>query len=103
VPTQAEYNALLTASTTKTWATNDGINGMTYTTTNGTLFFPAAGVRYGSTSTVQTTNGLYWSSEQSAATTAYMLYFTSTDPGTIAATGGKSNARSIRCVRPKIE
>jgi uncharacterized protein (TIGR02145 family) len=101
VPTSAEYDALLTASTTKTWGTSGGINGMTYTTTNGTLFFPAGGIREGTSSYSQTTYGSYWTSTQHRATAAYHLYFRSTDPGATAASN-KYFARPIRCVRPYV-
>jgi uncharacterized protein (TIGR02145 family) len=99
VPTWPEYDALLTASTTKTWGTSGGINGVTYTSTNGTLFFPAAGRRNGSTSNYHTTDGYYWSSTQNATTAAYRLVFYSTYPGYTSA-NTKYTAMSVRCVRP---
>jgi uncharacterized protein (TIGR02145 family) len=101
VPTLTEYEALLTASTTKTWGASGGINGMTYITTNGTLFFPAAGFREGSGSYHQTTLGRYWSSTQYNASNAYMLNFDSTTPGYISF-ANKSDARNVRCVRPYV-
>jgi uncharacterized protein (TIGR02145 family) len=104
VPTRQDIVDLLAASTTKTWGASGGINGMTYTSPNGTLFFPAGGYRNGSTPINQTSQGRYWSYEQPTtdATYAYHLYFHSTDPGTMP-TPLKYLAFSIRCVRPKIE
>jgi uncharacterized protein (TIGR02145 family) len=99
VPTLAEYEALLTASTTKTWGTSGGINGMTYATTNGTLFFPAAGYRYWTGSADRTSFGYYWTSTQEIATRVYHLYFHSTTPG-YTIDSYKYHAMSIRCVRP---
>jgi uncharacterized protein (TIGR02145 family) len=101
VPTKAEYEALITASTTKKWGASGGINGMTYTSTNGTLFLPAAGHREGSTSANKTTAGSYWMSTQSSATYAYFLWFSSTDPGGTSYTD-KYHAMPIRCVRPYV-
>jgi uncharacterized protein (TIGR02145 family) len=99
VPTNAEYTALLTAST-ETLGTSGGINGLTFTSTNGTLFFPIAGFRFGSGSH-QPSLGRYWSSTESSATNAYVLVFSSAEPATMAG-GEKYYARPIRCVRPYV-
>jgi uncharacterized protein (TIGR02145 family) len=105
VPTNQDYLDLLAASTTKTWGASGGINGMTYTSTKGTLFFPAGGYRDGANSYDQTTAGRYWSSEQTTTTAiaAYSLYFSGTDQGNASTGGYKYRARPVRCVRPKIE
>jgi uncharacterized protein (TIGR02145 family) len=103
VPTYQDFVDLLAASTTKTWGPSGTINGVTYTSAKGTLFFPAGGYRNGSASADQTTHGRYWASEPYDATTAYMLYFLSTDPGIAGSGGVKTYARPVRCVRPKIE
>jgi uncharacterized protein (TIGR02145 family) len=98
VPTLAEYDALLAASTEK-WGPSGGINGTTITSTNGSLFFSAAGLRYWSISTYQTSYGFYWTSTQANAIAANSLYFDSTNPGYTSASN-KYDARPIRCVRP---
>jgi uncharacterized protein (TIGR02145 family) len=101
VPTWPEYNALLTAATTKTWGASGGINGVTYTSPNGTLFFPAGGHRDGSSSTDRTTRGFYWTSTQNGTTQVYFLYFDSPNPGGTTYTS-RFNAFTIRCVRPYV-
>jgi uncharacterized protein (TIGR02145 family) len=103
VPTNQDLDDLLTASTTRTWGASGGINGVTYTSAKGTLFFPASGYREGAGSDNQTTYGYYWLSEQSSATHAYNLLFDSTNLGDASSGGLKSRARPLRCVRPKIE
>jgi hypothetical protein len=102
VPTYQDILDLVAAATTKILGANGEINGMTYTSPNGTLFFPASGYRVGANSYDQTTHGHYWSSEPYDATTAYRLSFHSSDPDDTGI-GPKIRARPIRCVRPKIE
>jgi uncharacterized protein (TIGR02145 family) len=104
VPTYQDHLDLLDASTTKTWGASGGINGMTYTSTKGTLFFPAAGYRVGSGSYQQTTQGRYWSSEQATTddTAASHLTFSSTNPG-FTSSGYKYHVFSLRCIRLKLE
>ena len=50
---------------TSTWTTQNGVSGRLFTGTNGgSIFLPAAGVRYDSTLHDAGTNGNYWSSTQ---------------------------------------
>jgi uncharacterized protein (TIGR02145 family) len=103
LPTYQDCVDLVAASTTKTWGASGGINGVTYTSPKGTLFFPAAGQRVGSTSLNQTIYGFYWSFEQSGATTAHSLSFNSAAPSDANSAGNKFDARSVRCIRLKLE
>lgn len=78
MPTRAQMQEL-TANTTYQWVTNykgSGINGGTFTATNGAvLFIPAAGYWYnGSQSNVGSSGG-YWGSSPSGSTSAYYSYF----------------------------
>jgi hypothetical protein len=68
----------LTANTTYQWVTNykgSGINGGTFTATNGAvLFIPAAG-RWGNGSQSLVGNyGGYWGSSPNGSSSAYYLY-----------------------------
>ena len=80
VPSQAELEALMNVAT-KAWATQNGVNGYTFTIEDNTLFLPAAGYYdnvYGDTDAVPTT-GYYWSyTEGSLEGFAYSLRFSST-------------------------
>ena len=78
MPTRAQMQEL-TANTTYQWVTDykgSGINGGTFTATNGAvLFFPAAGLwDYGSQLNVGD-YGNYWGSSPDGSNNAYFLYF----------------------------
>lgn len=78
MPTRAQMQEL-TANTTYEWVTDykgSGINGGTFTATNGAvLFIPAAGFwGYGSQNGVGN-YGYYWGSSPSGSNDAYRLYF----------------------------
>ena len=80
VPTDAEWNELLTKCTW-TWITNyngTGVKGRIVTATNGnSIFLPAAGVR-GETYLVDAgSNGCYWSSSLTMGEHACDVYFDS--------------------------
>ena len=77
MPTRAQIQELID-NTTYQWVTNykgSGINGGTFTATNGAvLFFPAAGLwNDGSQSSVGV-NGVCWGSSPKGSSSAYNLY-----------------------------
>ena len=77
MPTRAQMQELIT-NTTYRWVNDykgSGINGSTFTATNGAvLFFPAAGYwDYGSYE--DTSGGNYWSSSPNGSNNAYYLNF----------------------------
>lgn len=83
MPTEAEFNELLTASTiTKSWTTVNGVNGYKFSLTaepTKYVFFPAAGFcRNGSVNDVGS-HGFYWSSSLYTYDMTYgrYLYFDS--------------------------
>jgi uncharacterized protein (TIGR02145 family) len=98
VPTEAEFNALLSAATAKTLTTKTNY-GVQYTVPNGTLFLPAAGRRIYGGSFEQGSIGYYWSSTYNG-TNGRSFYFASGTTGTM-----NNNttycAHSVRCVRPQ--
>ena len=62
MPTKAEMQELLN-NCTWTWTTQNGVNGMRVTGSNGnSIFLPAAGDRYGSSLYHDGSRGNYWSS-----------------------------------------
>jgi hypothetical protein len=69
----------LTANTTYQWVTNykgSGINGGTFTATNGAvLFIPAAGYWYNGSQGDVGSGGYYWGSSPDGSDGAYDLYF----------------------------
>ena len=78
MPTRAQLEEL-TANTTYQWVTNykgSGINGGTFTATNGAvLFIPAAGNWYGGSQGGVGSSGYYWGSSPLGSRYAYDLYF----------------------------
>jgi len=78
MPTKAQMQELI-ANTTYRWVTNykgSGINGGTFTATNGAvLFIPAAGDWYGSKQNRVGSEGNYWSSSPNDSDYAYNLRF----------------------------
>ena len=88
MPTRAQLEEL-TANTTYQWVTNyksSGINGCTFTATNGAvLFFPAAGNWFDNSQRYVGNSGNCWSSSPNGSSGAYSLYFY----------GGGKSVRSI--------
>lgn len=78
MPTRAQMQEL-TANTTYQWVTNykgSGINGGTFTATNGAvLFLPAAGSWYNGSPLDVGSYGYYWGSSPYSSSAAYNLYF----------------------------
>ena len=78
MPTRAQMQEL-TANTTYQWVTNykgSGINGGTFTATNGAvLFIPAAGNWYDGSQNGVGDNGGYWGSSPNGSNDACLLYF----------------------------
>ena len=62
MPTDEEWQELLD-NTTVTWTTQNGVNGLRFTASNGnSIFLPAAGYHSGSDFVNPGSNGKYWSS-----------------------------------------
>jgi hypothetical protein len=78
MPTRAQMEEL-TANTTYQWVTNykgSGINGGTFTATNGAvLFIPAAGYWYNGRQDSVGNYGSYWGSSPNGSDNAYFLSF----------------------------
>ena len=78
MPTRAQLQEL-TANTTYQWVTNykgSGINGGTFTATNGAvLFIPAAGYWYDGSQSLVGDNGNYWGSSPNGSDFAFGLLF----------------------------
>lgn len=78
MPTRAQIQEL-TANTTYQWVTNykgSGINGGTFTATNGAvLFIPAAGYWNNGSQYSVGNYGEYWGSSPNGSSYAYTLYF----------------------------
>ena len=78
MPTRAQMQELI-SNTTYQWVTNykgSGINGGTFTATNGAvLFFPAAGYWYDGSQSNVGSYGYYWGSSPDGSYSAYRLYF----------------------------
>lgn len=76
MPTRTQMQELK-ANTTYKWVTNykgSGINGGTFTATNGAvLFFPAAGRWYGGSQSDVGNGGYYWGSSPNDSSGAYVL------------------------------
>ena len=90
--------AELVSNTTSEWTTVNGINGRKFTGSNGgTIFLPAAGLRWGSDLYNVGSSGYYWSSSlnESYPGYAWSLGFNSGD-----VYAGDSNRGSGQSVRP---
>ncbi len=76
LPRRAEFVELSTYCTHE-WIDQDGMFGMRFTSSNNgnSIFFPAAGYYNGTTLSNRGTNGGYWSSGFSSASSAYSLSF----------------------------
>ena len=100
MPTRAQMQELID-NTTYQWVTDykgSGINGGTFTATNGAvLFLPAAGDWYGGSQEVVGNGGNYWGSSPDGSNSACDLYFNN---------GGKDVSSSSResgySVRPVV-
>ena len=73
VPSKDELDALA-AITQKTWVTQNGVNGCSFTIGSNTLFLPAAGY-YNNAFLSVSTEGYYWSSTNYDDDEAYALNF----------------------------
>lgn len=100
VPTKAELEALAGLST-KSWGTQNGVNGYLYTIGSSTLFLPAAGYidnEFASDSDNGlenvSTDGYYWSSESFSDDMAYRMYFINNHNTT--SSDYKADALSVR-------
>jgi hypothetical protein len=84
IPTRAQMEEL-TANTTYQWVTNykgSGINGSTFTATNGAvLFFPAAGSWFNGSQLNLGGGGQYWGSSPYDSDSACYLYFSGGSKG----------------------
>ena len=78
MPTQPEFQEL-NDNCTSEWTDEDGVAGRRFTSNiNGnSIFFPAAGYRYGTGLHVRGTYGYYWSSSLYSQAHGYYLYFSS--------------------------
>lgn len=99
MPTRAQMQEL-TANTTYQWVTNykgSGINGGTFTATNGAvLFIPASGRWNSGSQNNVGDSGYYWGSSPSGSNNAYYLYFDNGRKGVY--DGYRRNGYSIRPV-----
>lgn len=75
MPTQAQFNEL-TANTTYSWTSINGVMGGKFTASNGNyVFFPAAGLYYDGSLYYVGSGGFVWSSAPNGSGSAYCLYF----------------------------
>lgn len=98
MPTPDQIKELIN-NTTSEWTTQDGVNGMTFTSTNGkSIFIPAAGVAGGGSIPLGGDVGLVWSSMLSSSNVrgGQSLYFNS--DGAHLYDSGRYNGRSVRGV-----
>ena len=82
LPTKTEFQELYD-NCTCVWTTLNGVAGRLFTSNvNGnSIFFPAAGYYDGTSLGSRGSGGHYWSSSYYSATTAYGLYFDSSNVG----------------------
>ena len=98
MPTYDELNELMTKCT-RTWTTQNSVNGYKVTGPNGnSIFLPFAGYRYDSLLDDAGSDGYYWSSSLDPRydVFAYSLQFYS--GGTVWRDDGRSGGRSVRAV-----
>ena len=102
LPTKAECDELVN-NCTRQWTTQNGVKGMFFTSKrNGnSIFFPAAGWRYGTSTHGAGEYGYYWSSSPYESNTQY-AYFLFFDSGGSAGTDWYGRYRG-RTVRPVVE
>ena len=82
LPTSGEFTELNNNCDSE-WTDEDGVAGRRFTSRiNGnSIFFPASGYYNGTTLDYRGSNGYYWSSSYYSATSAYNLYFNSSNVG----------------------
>ena len=98
-PTKEEWEELMD-HTTSQWTTQNGVNGLRYTGSNGnSLFLPATGYRWDSSLSDDGSDGHYWSSslETGYPSGAWHFYFYSDSQGM--GTGHRDIGRTVRAVR----
>ena len=100
MPTEEEWQELY-QNTTNIWTTQNGINGMLFTASNGnSLFLPAAGYRNGNNLYSMGYRGDYHSSSLVASLPYYALYFYCYSDGFGIAYGiSRCTGQTIRAVR----
>ena len=77
MPTKEEWQELYN-NTTVTWTTQNGVNGRSFTASNGnSLFLPAGGMRYCDELIDVGNYGIYWSSSLYTDNPGYAWYFSS--------------------------
>ena len=99
MPTDEEWTELRTKCTC-TWTTQNGVNGLLVTSTNGnSIFLPAAGYYEGAYYEAARSYGLYWSSSLFAGKpyNAFYIYFYS--QYTLRGNGNRDPGFSVRPVR----
>ena len=83
MPTKTQFEEL-TANTTYTWTTINGINGGKFTAQNGNyVFFPAAGSYFDGSQYDVGSYSFYWSSTPFTSSHAYYLYFSVNGSGSV--------------------
>ena len=101
LPTEAEWNALLTNCGKGTWTEQNGVKGRLFTGTgdyeSNSIFLPAAGFDYSSGRAFAGDRGSFWSSEAFDDDSAWYLYFDVDDASVNCR--GRSFGLSIRAVR----
>ena len=100
MPTETEWCELL-ANTNSEWTSENGVYGRKLTASNGkSLFFPAAGGRYGSELLYAGEHGFYWSSSLLAdyPDDAWGFYFNSGNQD-VGSGGYRHYGNSVRAVR----
>jgi hypothetical protein len=80
LPTTGEFTEL-NSNCDSEWTDEDGVAGRRFTSRiNGnSIFFPASGGYNGTTLNSRGSYGYYWSSSYGSATSAYILYFGSSN------------------------
>lgn len=80
LPTVGEFQEL-NSNCDSEWTDEDGVAGRRFTSRiNGnSIFFPASGIRNGTSLSNRGTNGHYWSSSMNSSAGGYNLYFDSSD------------------------
>ena len=84
MPTTTQFAELFNSSyTTNEWTTKNGVNGRLVTSKiNGnSVFFPAAGLGYGTSLYYAGSDGFYWSRSLYSSAYGYNLYFSSSGVG----------------------
>ena len=97
-PTKEEWQELYN-NTTVTWTTQNGVNGRSFTASNGnSLFLPAAGYRWGGELLDAGSYGYYWSSSLSTDYPHYAWYLGFSSGGTSVISNLRDFGFSVRPV-----